>query len=187
MNNDNRNGKEVHKGQMPDNFQKEGRPKPANRMRKKGNPVAKDVIPSEPKKIPLNLNKNTGNPKKSAHKGHVIKLEDKENRTHPVDTPHRENTRSNTKPQSSSNHKKTFTVPSPEFRLTTEKTQSGRSDREDFQLFKNASIWLLIVAAILFVTWAIMFFYYKIGGNSHMILALAVICAIVSVVGTRKK
>lgn len=187
MNNNNHNGKEVHRGQTPDNIQREGRPKPVNRIKKKSKPAAQDITPPEPKKIPLNINKNPGNSQKNRHKGHVIKLEDKESRIHAVETPIRENTRSNTRPVSPSNNTRPFVSSSGGNKPTTDKDQTVKAVSENDRLFTNTGKWLLIVAAILFVAWAVMFFYYKIGGNSHMILALAVICAVVSLVGGRNK
>lgn len=181
MNTNNRNGKEVHKGQMPENIHKEGGARPENRRRKKNTPVAKDINPAESKKIPININKNTGDPSRSSNKGHVIKFENKDNRIYPVEAPSNEVRDSNSRSGSPSYNKNISYKESSEYKVTTD----NKTDKENFKLSTNAGKWLLIAAAILFIAWAVMYFYYKIGGNSHMLLALAVICGIVSLVGRR--
>jgi hypothetical protein len=187
MDNNNRNGKEVPRDQTLRNGQKENSRNSVNRIKKNNQSAEKEAGPGDAKKISLNINKQQGGQKKSTSKGHVIKLEDKESRVHPVDTTPRQNKRPYPK-NTPSNVNTTTNIPAvetPVFKKVRGNNKSNTSG-ERFTITDKAGQWLLIAAAIFLVAWAVVFFYYHIGGNSHMLLAFAVLCAVISLAGKKK-
>lgn len=182
-NNQNQNGKEVHRDQTLRNGQKESGARPVNKIKK--NNTLSEPRPVQPKKISLNTNRPAGTPKKSGPKGQVIKLGDKENKTQPVDRPVRDNNPSYSKAASSNSANATVREPSvPNW--SNNHTTNRIPDKAKFSISDKTGNWLLVAAAILLIAWAVVFFYYHIGGNSHMLLAIAVICAVISLAGRRK-
>lgn len=186
-NNNNRNGKEVHKGQMPDNLQKEGKPNPVNRIKKKNTSSAKEIIPTEQKKIPININKNPRNLAKGHPKGQVIKLGEKEDRNQPVEPAIKENLRTQPRVRPNFDSKEDSIAQPSVSKTPIDTNQSNRGNNESYKLSGSTGKWLLIAAALLLIAWAVIFFYYNVGGNSHMLLALAIIFAIISLVGKKNK
>lgn len=186
-NNNNHNGKEVPRDQTLKNGQKDNNRQPVNRIKKNNIASEKDLRQGEAKKIPLNTNRQPGTQKKSTSKGHVIKLEDKENRIHAADTNPRQNRRPYPKnaPSNVTSTINTPTIEPPVINQANENVKSNSSG-ERFAISDKTGQWLLIAAAIFLVAWAVVFFYYHIGGNSHMLLAFAVICAVISLAGKRK-
>lgn len=187
-NNNNHNGKEVPRDHTLRNGLKDNGRQPVNKIKKNINPSEKEIRPGEVKKIPLNTNKQQGTQKKSTSKGHVIKLEDKENRVHPVDSTPRQNRRPNPKnaPSNVTSTIKNPIVEPPVFNQERENITRDASGKR-FTISDKTGQWLLIAAAIFLVAWAVVFFYYHIGGNSHMLLAFAVLCAVISLAGKREK
>lgn len=184
-NNDNHNGKEVPRDQTLRNGQKENSRQPVNRIKKNITGQEQETRPGEGKKIPLNANRQPGIQKKSTSKGHIIKLGDKENKINPVDTVPRENRRTYPK-TTPANVANTSNAEAPVFNQVYENNNS-RTSNERFSISDKTGQYLLIAAVVLFIAWAVLYFYYHIGGNSHMLLAFAVLCAVISLAGKRKK
>jgi hypothetical protein len=178
--NQNHNGKEVPREQTLRNGQKENGARPANKIKK--NNIVSEIHPAQPKKISLNTNRPAGTQKKSAPKGQVIKLGDKENKIHPADRPQRENNRTYSKTASENTTVgQSFTT-----NLADNKDNHPVPEKTKFSISDTTGNWLLAAAVILLIAWGVIFFYYHIGGNSHMLLAFAVICAVISLAGRRK-
>lgn len=181
-NNQNQNGKEVHQNLR--NGQKESGARPVNKIKK--NNTDSEIRPAQPKKIPLNTNRPSGNQKKSGPKGQVIKLGDKENKIYPADRSVRENNR--TYPKTASTNTANTAVREPSATNWTNNNPTSQiPDKAKFSISDKTGNWLLIVAAVLLIAWAVIFFYYHLGGNSHMLLGFAVICAVISLAGKSKK
>lgn len=177
------NGKEVHRDQTLRNGQKEGGARPVNKIKK--NNTLSEPRPAQPKKISLNANRPSGNQRKSGPKGQVIKLGDKENKINPADRPVRENNRTYSKAATGNTANTTVREHSvPYWKNNT--NNSRIPDKSKFSISDKTGNWLIVAAAILLIAWAVIFFYYHIGGNSHMLLAFAVICAVIGLAGRRK-
>lgn len=186
-NNGNHNGKDVNRDQTPRNGQNSGGTRPVNKIKKNNMAGEKEVKPGESKKIPLNTNRNQGGQRKSSPKGQVIKLGDKGNKIHQVETPvARESRPIYRAPSPSVNVNVSFTEPQVVNR-DNNNIKSRTPDKSSFGFSDTTGRWLLIAAALLLIAWAIIFFYYHIGGNSHMLLAFAVVCAVISLAGRRNK
>ncbi|MGE5393987.1 MAG: hypothetical protein ACM3P1_04535 [Candidatus Saccharibacteria bacterium] len=162
-----------------------------NRIKKNDVASDKDIRTGQAKKIPLNTNRVQGTQKKSTSKGHVIKLENKENRIHPVDSTAGQNRRTYPKnaPSSTTNTENIVNTPVMEPPVLSRPVDNNKSQNsaERFTISDKTGLWLLIAAAIFLIAWVIVFFYYHIGGNSHMLLAFAIICAVISLAGNKKK
>lgn len=186
-NNSNHNGKEVNRDQPLRNGQKGGGPRPVNKIKKNNIGGEKEAKPGEPKKISLNTNKNQSSQRKNSPKGQVIKLGDKSNKIHPVETPPvRESRPAYRAPSPATNVNPTFTE-SPVVKRDNSNSNARIPEKSSLRFSDTTSRWLLIAAALFLIAWAVVFFYYHIGGNSHMLLAFAVICAVISLAGKRKK
>ena len=176
------NGKEVYKDQLSGNEQKVNNPKPVNRIKKKNITEENKIHPAESKKIPIIVNKNPNRMNKNTPKGQVIKLEDKKSKIHQADS----NTKKTNSPVSSATEAKAYSNDKQTFKTSSSNSKNKNEANKKSNLPDNLGKLLLLVAIVLFVTWVVIFFYYNTGGNVHMILALAVICGLVSLIGWKR-
>jgi hypothetical protein len=185
-NNNNHNGKEVNRDQTLRNGQKGASARPVDKIKKNNITGEKEIRPAEPKKISLNNNRNQGNQRKSSPKGQVIKLSDKENKIQTVETPVKENRPAYTKP-ASANNLRTPLAETPVVNKDSNNEKSHSPDKGSYSISDKTGLWLLMAAVLFLIAWAVVYLHYHIGGNSHMLLAFAVICAVISLAGKRKK
>lgn len=181
------NGKEIQGNQVQKNVKKEGDIHPVDRVKKK-NPVrGKEIQPSESKKTPVNIQKSSSMPNKNAPKKKVIKLGDRDKRIHPVDSPVKKSPGQNVNSSPPFANGKSFTKQAPPSNTVADNSQRYTADAERPKYSANTSNYLYIIAAVLLIAWIIGFFFYKLGANIHMLLALAIIVGIISFLQGRKK
>ncbi|MGE5449736.1 MAG: hypothetical protein ACM3PR_15360 [Bacteroidales bacterium] len=186
-NNSNHNGKDVNRDRTPRNGQNSGGTPLVNKVKKNNTAGEKEVKPGESKKIPLNTNRNQGGQRKSGPKGQVIKLSDKGSKIHPVETAPVRESRPAYRAPSPTGKVNTSVTETPVVNKESNDTNSRVSEKSSFMISDKTGQWLLIAAVLFLIAWVVLFFYYHIGGNSHMLLAFAVICAVISLAGKRKK
>lgn len=182
----NHNGKEIHRDQEQKNVKKEGNTQPVDRVKKKNPERGKELQSGEPKKAPINIHKSP-NTNKNAPKGQVINMGDKDRRIHPVDTPVRKNQSQVVNPAQTSTEGKSFNKQSPTYSTTIDNSQKHTTDTVPSKDSSNTGLYLYVIAAILFIAWIIGFFFYKLGANIHMLLALAIVVGVISFLQGRKK
>lgn len=183
----NHNGKDIHKDQIQKRVNQEGDTQPVDRVKKKNPDRGKELQPGEPKKAPLKIHKSSTNPTKNAPKGQVIKLGDKERRTQQVVSPVSKSQRQVVNPPQTSTNGKSFTKQSPEYTTRADYSQKYKSEEVNSIESSNTGVYLYVIAAILFISWVIGFFFYKLGANIHMVLALAIVVGVISFLQGRKK
>ena len=182
----NHNGKEIHRDEIPKNVNKEGDKQPVDRVKKKNPERGKELQQGEPKKAPINIQKKPINPK-NAPKGQVINLGDKDKRIHPVDSPVRKNQSQTVNPSRMSSNGKSFAKQSSAYNNTAENRAETKPEAVSPKESSNTGKYLYIIAAILFIAWIIGFFFYKLGANIHMLLAISIVVGIISYLQGRKK
>lgn len=182
----NHNGKEIHRDQVPKNVRKEGEKQPVDRVKKKNPDRGNESQSGEPRKTPINVQKKPTILNKNAPKGQVIKLGDKDKAIHPVDSPVRKNQPKVVDSAQASANGKSFTKQAPTYNRA-DNSQNFKADRVQTNDLSNTPKYLYVFAAILFIAWIIGFFFYQLGANMHMVLALAIVVGIISYLQGRKK
>jgi len=183
-NNNGTNGKEVFNGQMDGNVPKGNTSKPAHRGKRKVIPSENKVNPVEPKKIPLTIKKNPQNINRNNPKGQVIKLEEKESKIRPIKP---ETSKADRPASSSAKGENMYSNNESKLRSGSSDSRNTNIEKSNYKVSDNVGKLLLMAGILFFLAWAVLFFYYRRGGNVHMFLALAVVCGIVSLLGSKKR
>lgn len=184
----NHNGKEINRDQVQKNVKKEGDTRPVDRVKNKNPDRGNELQAGESKKASVNIHKNPNNPNRNIPKGQVINMGDKDKRIHPVDSPVQKKQGQAVNPAQTPTNGKSFTRQAPGYNTTTEDNRERyKSDAMTSNESSNTGKYLYVIAAILFIAWIIGFFFYKLGANIHMLLALAIIVGVISFLQGRKK